>query len=276
MYQSVRLLVRGPPATGWYHQNRPSAVDFGCWRSIEGEIDRRRSVEGEKGKKKKKRKRRKKKRRRRIPRAVLACTPSPPAGRPRAKLSHRERQSSSRHHRGNHSRDRHDHRDREGSWISSKHHAPNGAERPRAQLDQHAAAKNYEDTQWDSYRHVPASYYMVQNSSFGSSNSSHGRGTVVGTYTQSALGSDAGGPTRPAIPPILMVYPYDQGVSDVSSVEPLEFGSLGSVHHPEDHVAHHPSDGVPVSGTFEQRHGTYRVGSWRSSPDQPSSPQLKR
>ncbi|RZR74916.1 hypothetical protein BHM03_00046197 [Ensete ventricosum] len=45
-------------------------VDFGRWRSIEGE----------KGKKKKKRKRRKKKkRRRRIPRVVLARTPSSPA-----------------------------------------------------------------------------------------------------------------------------------------------------------------------------------------------------
>ncbi|CAL9065110.1 uncharacterized protein LOC103973606 isoform X1 [Musa acuminata AAA Group] len=196
---------------------------------------------------------------------------------PNPKFSHRERQSSSRHHRGNHSRDRHDHRDREGSWISSKHSLRNGAERPRAQPDQHATTKNHVDTQWDSYRHVPASYYMVQNSSFGSSNSSHGRGTVVGTYTQSALGSDAGGPTRPEIPPFLMVYPYDEGVSDVSSVEPLEFGSLGPVHHPENHVAHHPSDGVPASGTYEQRHGgTYRVGSWQSSPDQPSSPQLKR
>ncbi|RRT53852.1 hypothetical protein B296_00049557, partial [Ensete ventricosum] len=65
MYQSAKLLVRRPPATGWYHQNRPLAVDFGRQRSIEGEIDHRQSIEGEKGKKKKKRKRRMKKRRRR-------------------------------------------------------------------------------------------------------------------------------------------------------------------------------------------------------------------
>ncbi|RWW27213.1 hypothetical protein GW17_00008366 [Ensete ventricosum] len=50
-YQSARLPVRGPPATGRYRQNRPSVVDFGHHRSIEGE----------KGQKKKKRKRRKKK-----------------------------------------------------------------------------------------------------------------------------------------------------------------------------------------------------------------------
>ncbi|RWW45872.1 hypothetical protein BHE74_00048244, partial [Ensete ventricosum] len=63
------ISVREPPATRRYRQNRPSAIDFG----------RRRSIEGEKGKKKTKRKRRKKKRRRRIPRAVLARTLSPPA-----------------------------------------------------------------------------------------------------------------------------------------------------------------------------------------------------
>ncbi|RZR92124.1 hypothetical protein BHM03_00020377 [Ensete ventricosum] len=57
-YQSFRLPVRGPPATRRYHQNRPLMVDFGHRQSIEGEIDRRRSIEGEKGKKKKKRKRR--------------------------------------------------------------------------------------------------------------------------------------------------------------------------------------------------------------------------
>ncbi|RWV80024.1 hypothetical protein GW17_00058759, partial [Ensete ventricosum] len=80
-----------------YRQNRQSAVDFGHQRSIEGEIDRRQSIEGEKGKKKKRKRRKKKKKRRIIPCAVLACTPpagclrvvlvrtlSPPAGCPRA------------------------------------------------------------------------------------------------------------------------------------------------------------------------------------------------
>ncbi|RZR92087.1 hypothetical protein BHM03_00020336, partial [Ensete ventricosum] len=51
-------------------------------RPIEGEINRRQSIEGEKGKTKKKRKRRKKKKRRRstsVPRIVLARAPSPPS-----------------------------------------------------------------------------------------------------------------------------------------------------------------------------------------------------
>ncbi|RZS14788.1 hypothetical protein BHM03_00046526, partial [Ensete ventricosum] len=80
-YQSAKLPVRGPPAIGRYRQNRPSVVDFGHWRPIEGEIDRRWSIEGEKGKKKKRKRRKKKKRRRRIPCAVLARTPLPPVSR---------------------------------------------------------------------------------------------------------------------------------------------------------------------------------------------------
>ncbi|RWW02498.1 hypothetical protein GW17_00034411 [Ensete ventricosum] len=66
---------------------RPSAVNFGCRWSIEGEIDRRRSIEGEKGKKKRKRKRRKKKKKRRrrkknasFSRVILARMSSSPAG----------------------------------------------------------------------------------------------------------------------------------------------------------------------------------------------------
>ncbi|RWW28936.1 hypothetical protein GW17_00006566, partial [Ensete ventricosum] len=65
-----------PPKSTVGGRFRPSAVDFG----------HRRSIEGEKGKKKKKKKK-KKKRRRRIPRVVLARMPSPPVGRPRAILA---------------------------------------------------------------------------------------------------------------------------------------------------------------------------------------------
>ncbi|RWW28699.1 hypothetical protein GW17_00006801 [Ensete ventricosum] len=51
-------------------------------RSIEGEIDHRRSIEREKGKKQKRKRRKKKKRRRRIHCVVLTRAPLPPAGRP--------------------------------------------------------------------------------------------------------------------------------------------------------------------------------------------------
>ncbi|RZS12605.1 hypothetical protein BHM03_00044072 [Ensete ventricosum] len=76
-YRSARLLVRGPPATGRYRQNRPPPKS-----TVGGRFGHRRSIEGEKGKKKKRKRRKKKKRRRRIPRTVLARMPSLPAGRP--------------------------------------------------------------------------------------------------------------------------------------------------------------------------------------------------
>ncbi|RZR99416.1 hypothetical protein BHM03_00028986 [Ensete ventricosum] len=90
-YRSAKLTVREPPATGRYHQSRPSAVDFGHRRLIEGE-------KGKKKKKKKKRKRRKKKKEekkkeylvpslpacRRYPRVAHAPLPPSPAGRSRA------------------------------------------------------------------------------------------------------------------------------------------------------------------------------------------------
>ncbi|RWW52628.1 hypothetical protein BHE74_00040928 [Ensete ventricosum] len=59
---------------------RSSTVDFRRLRSIQGEIDRRRSIEEEKGKKKKRKRRRR--RRGEVPRTALAATP--PGGRPQA------------------------------------------------------------------------------------------------------------------------------------------------------------------------------------------------
>ncbi|RZR81328.1 hypothetical protein BHM03_00007524 [Ensete ventricosum] len=65
-YRSARLPEREQAATGW-------TTKIDRRRSIEGEIDRRLLIEGEKGKKKKKRKRRKKKKRRKREKYLLAC-----------------------------------------------------------------------------------------------------------------------------------------------------------------------------------------------------------
>ncbi|RRT77947.1 hypothetical protein B296_00023801, partial [Ensete ventricosum] len=89
IYRFAMLPVCGPTTTRGYCQNRLSVVNFGRRRSIEGQIDRRRLIEGEKGKKKKKkRKRRKKKeeeegKKKEVPRAVLVRPSLPFAGRPR-------------------------------------------------------------------------------------------------------------------------------------------------------------------------------------------------
>ncbi|RWV98696.1 hypothetical protein GW17_00038438 [Ensete ventricosum] len=63
---------------------RLSAIDFGCRRSNEGEIDYRRSIEEEKGRKKKRKRRKKKRSTSHRPRLRAACVLSPPAGRSRA------------------------------------------------------------------------------------------------------------------------------------------------------------------------------------------------
>ncbi|RWW78402.1 hypothetical protein BHE74_00013375, partial [Ensete ventricosum] len=78
-----------PPKSIVDSRFQTSVVDFSHQQSIDGEIDRRRSIEGEKGKKKKKRKRRKKKKRihTSFPRAVLARVPSPPTRRPRLRIA---------------------------------------------------------------------------------------------------------------------------------------------------------------------------------------------
>ncbi|RZS20586.1 hypothetical protein BHM03_00053118, partial [Ensete ventricosum] len=70
-----------PDGTTKINCRRSISVDFGHRRSIEGGIDRQRSIEGEKGKKKKRKRRKKKKRRRRVPLAVLAREPSSQARR---------------------------------------------------------------------------------------------------------------------------------------------------------------------------------------------------
>ncbi|RZS14848.1 hypothetical protein BHM03_00046597 [Ensete ventricosum] len=71
LYRPVWAVHTGPsscryvdrPLSGSSAKNRPSAVDFGRRRSIEGEFNRRCSIEQEKGKKKKRKRRKKEKRR---------------------------------------------------------------------------------------------------------------------------------------------------------------------------------------------------------------------
>ncbi|RWV97820.1 hypothetical protein GW17_00039368, partial [Ensete ventricosum] len=76
-YWSISLSVCGPPTTGRYVKNRPSTIDFGHPRLIEGEIDRRRSIEGDRRSEKKK-----KRKRRRNRTSIVAAHRSPVRRRP--------------------------------------------------------------------------------------------------------------------------------------------------------------------------------------------------
>ncbi|RWW28037.1 hypothetical protein GW17_00007512 [Ensete ventricosum] len=84
LYCPVRVVSTGllcyryadRPLLGGYCQNRLSVVNFGRRWSIEGEIDRRRLIEGEKGKKKKKKRKRRKKKKRGRRKKYLALSSS--------------------------------------------------------------------------------------------------------------------------------------------------------------------------------------------------------
>lgn len=203
---------------------------------------------------------------------------------PNPKVPYRDRQfPSSRNHRGNYNYDRNDHGDREGSWISAKARAAgrsqgrSQAEKASTRLDRLSPADKRSDRPWDSYRHDSLSPHQAQNSSFGASNSSHGSGNIpYGMYSMPSVSSNGVGPSGPGVPSVVMLYPYDQGGSYGSSSESLEFGSLGPVQLSGVNEVPRPSDGNLGRRVHEQRHGTYRGNSPRSSPDQPSSPHIQR
>ncbi|XP_073103659.1 uncharacterized protein [Elaeis guineensis] len=202
---------------------------------------------------------------------------------PVSKMSFRDRQPTSRNHRGNYGYDRSDHGDREGSWINSKtraagrSHVRSQAERPTSWHDQLAASEHHADRQWESQRHEPVASYLVPNNSFVSTKSAHSSTNMAyALHPPPVAGSEGVNPARPAIPPLFMVYSHDHSVGYDSSTEPLEFGSLGPMHLSGTNEVPRPNDGNSESGLYEQRHGTYFGGSPRSSPEQSSSPQLHK
>ncbi|RWW55701.1 hypothetical protein BHE74_00037667, partial [Ensete ventricosum] len=106
LYCPVRAVHTGPPSyryadrllPGGTAKNRPSTVDFGRRRSIEKAIDRRRSIEEEKEKEEEEEKKKKEEEKKEY-RAVLARTPSLPAGRSRAVAAFRLRTRGERSRR---------------------------------------------------------------------------------------------------------------------------------------------------------------------------------
>ncbi|XP_072973478.1 uncharacterized protein [Typha angustifolia] len=208
---------------------------------------------------------------------------------PNPKVSFRDRQSNIRNHRGSYYSDKTDHGSREGSWINSKsraarNHGRGQAERPSSRSDRPTAAENQADRQWqtyrnDSFRHEPVASYTAQNSSLGPRSSTGAGNMTYGMYQVPAMTSNSMNPAAPAMSPMVMVYQYDQGAGYGSSGEPLEFGSLGPVHLSGANDVPKPGDEQSLSSVYEHRHGIFRGSSSRSSrssPDQPSSPHLRR
>ncbi|CAL9191386.1 uncharacterized protein LOC103988002 isoform X1 [Musa acuminata AAA Group] len=197
---------------------------------------------------------------------------------PNPKVSFRDRQSSLRSHRGNRNYDHNDPVDREGRWVHSKSrafdrsHGRNQAERSSLPPDHLAASRNQDVKKWVSYGHEPLASYQ---GSFATINSSHNVENALGMYPQNAVGSNGVTPPDSTNPPAVLVYPYDQGVGYGLPAEPLEFGSLRPMHLSSGNGAPRVSDGIAEGELFDQRHRSSYAGGggYRSSPDQPSSPQ---
>ncbi|KAJ6827806.1 uncharacterized protein M6B38_365105 [Iris pallida] len=199
---------------------------------------------------------------------------------PNPKVPFRERQfQNSRNHRG-YNYDRTDHADREGSWISAKaraaghNHGRSQTEKPSTRLDRLGPSDKRADRPWDSYKHETVASHPAQNSSFAASNTAHGSANMpYGVYPVPSVSSNGVGPSGP----VVMLYPFDQGVGHGSSSESsLEFGSLGPVHLSSVNEVPRSTDNKFGRRIHEQRHTMYRGSSPRSSPDHPSSPHIQR
>ncbi|KAH9732317.1 NTP transf 2 domain-containing protein [Citrus sinensis] len=192
-------------------------------------------------------------------------------------VSPKDRHSTSSR-RGNYSHDRSDHHgEREGNWnVNSKsrasgRHNRNQVEKSSSRPDRLAASENRSERPWSSQRHDTFPPYHSQNGPLRSSSTHSGSPNVAyGMYPLSAMNPSGASSNGPAIPPVVMFYPYDHNAAYASPTEQLEFGSLGPVGFSGVNEASQLSEGSRSSGTVEDQryHGT--LGQ-QSSPDHPSS-----
>ncbi|KAJ8634494.1 hypothetical protein MRB53_008761 [Persea americana] len=204
---------------------------------------------------------------------------------PNPKVPFRDRHSSTKSHWGNYNYDKNDHHgDRGGNWNfssksrpASRNHGRSQPEKPSSRSDRLMAADSRADRPWDSYRLEPMASYQAQNGSFSSANSMHSSANVsYGMYPIPPMDSNSVTPTGPAVPSVVMLYSYDHNGGYGSQAEQLEFGSLGPVHFSGMNDALQLGDSSPMHTMYEHRNSSYQGSSDRSSPDQPSSPQLQR
>ncbi|OWM68659.1 uncharacterized protein LOC116196331 [Punica granatum] len=212
---------------------------------------------------------------------------------PIQKVSPRERHSSNTR-RGNYGFERSDHHsDREGNWnsgpksrASGRGHSRNQADRPTLRPERVAPSESQSERPWSSsYRQNSfSSSYHSQNGPIHSSAATQGGPSNLaqyGMYPLPAMNPNAVSSNGATLPPVVMFYPYDHyhgtGYSGSPVAEQLEFGSLGEVDFQgvNDMLqlteGSHRSSGPPLEE--QMFHGSPAP---QSSPDQPSSPQLRR
>ncbi|KAJ8748509.1 hypothetical protein K2173_003407 [Erythroxylum novogranatense] len=200
---------------------------------------------------------------------------------PNPKVSVRDRHSTGTR-KGNYNYERSDHHgDREGNWNSKsrgtgRNHSHSQADKSSSRADRLGASENRADRSWSSNRHDTFHSYQSQNVPL-CSNVSQSSSTNVsyGMYPIPSINPGGVSANGPNIPSVVMLYPCDHNSGYSSGAEQLEFGSLGPMGFSVVNEVSHFSESSRSSPGFEDPRfngSTVR----RSSPDQPSSPQLQR
>ncbi|XP_028770296.1 uncharacterized protein LOC114727747 isoform X2 [Neltuma alba] len=200
---------------------------------------------------------------------------------PNPKVSARDRQSANR--RGNYNYERGEHHgDREGNWnMSSKMRATGRGhnrfqtERPNSKPERLATSESRAERPWRSHRHDSSMSYHTQNGPVRSNSSQNTSSNVAyGMYSLPGMNPSGVSSNGPAMPSVVMLYPYQHNAGYSSPAEHLEFGSFGSMGFSGVHEVS-LNEGSGSGGAFEEQR--FHGGSaHRSSPDQPSSPHLSR
>lgn len=200
---------------------------------------------------------------------------------PNPKVSMRDRHSSGGR-RGNYNYERSDsYGDREGNWngnsksrTAGRSHNRNQTEKSNSRMDRFSSSDNRADRSWPAYRHESFSSY--QNGPLRSNSSQNGPANVAYSMYQLPQMDPSGVSSNgPAVPPVVMLYPFDHNASFGSRGEQLEFGSLGPIGFSGVNDQPHLSEGARARGAYDDHR--FRGGSGqRSSPDQPSSPHHHR
>ncbi|CAN4125015.1 unnamed protein product [Withania somnifera] len=179
--------------------------------------------------------------------------------------------------RGNYNHDRNDnYGDREGNWNANSKSRAGGrnynrsqSEKVNSRLDHPVSSESRADRSWSSsHRHDSFSSYQSQDGPLHADTSpSVPTSMVYGMYPSTSMNPSAASSNGPAVPPVVMFYPFDHN-STYNSHEQLEFGSIGPVGFSGINEQAQPGDGSRLKGAVEEQR-FHVVSGQQSSPDRP-------
>ncbi|XP_058743867.1 uncharacterized protein LOC131616527 isoform X1 [Vicia villosa] len=202
---------------------------------------------------------------------------------PNPKVSVRDRHSTNTR-RGSYNYDRSDHHsDREGNWNTNskmrstgRGHNRNQGEKPISKSERLATSESRAERPWSAHRND--SFIPHQNGPVRGNSSQNSHANVAyGMYSIPGMNPSGVSSNGPAMPSVVMLYPYDHNSGYTSPAEQLEFGSLGPMGFSGANELSQPNEGTPrSSGGILEEQRFHGGPAQRSSPDQPSSPHVSR